>query len=669
MRTSLPPTGSHSVLLLEDNSSSAERQNTPGVGRGARTITVRVHRVNGHGIELVGRNRYRSGELRGRPGGRTGFALSLLLRATKSPRRTIVVAGAAYGGQARFVEAVAEAGFHFVVQLRPSSEVVMARDNLRHPLASLLKSASWHRTSVVSTDGRKAPYAVARLGKVVLPNGDTAYAFAGQSGGIMGTHRGTILGLSSFESTPRELVRLAAHATWIRPRQRSHRRSSLSPASAAPRTGQSAGLSARSNITVSQGQDRRNLAVENSFKSKSALPRSRRLRIVELFAGAGGMGLGFLLAEKGRRGYRLVHSAEVNPIYVRTLAQNHQQMPRRRVPQATTPVDLRSTAAEDELDDIAASVGGIDVLIGGPPCQGFSMANRNSWSSRNPNNRMIEVFLKHVRRLKPLVFLMENVQGILWTPGSSGPAVVDVIEARMRRAGYVVFPKLLDAVWYGVPQHRTRFFLLGLHTDLGYRAEDFGSWGPFPAPTHGPGLLPPVTVADALRDLPRLRNGAGSDVAAYHEQPSLLNTNAFLRFCRNGAQPETIHDHVTSRHADYVLERFRRIPQGGNWRDIEDCMTNYADVSRTHSNIYRRLRWREPSVTLGHYRKSMLVHPTQNRGLSLREAARLQSFPDWFRFAGTPDGRAGGLMHKQQQLANAVCPLVTKAVAEHLLAL
>src|SRR5262249_14083532 len=98
---------------------------------------------------------------------------------------------------------------------------------------------------------------------------------------------------------------------------------------------------------------------------------------------------------------------------------------------------------------------------------------------------------------------------------------------------------------------------------------------------------------------------------------------------------DIIYDHVTSRHADYVIDRYRRIPQGGNWENIRDHLTNYTDVSRTHSNIYRRLRWNEPSITIGQYRKSMLVHPSQHRGLSLREAARLQSFPDWFRFSGT----------------------------------
>jgi site-specific DNA-cytosine methylase len=145
--------------------------------------------------------------------------------------------------------------------------------------------------------------------------------------------------------------------------------------------------------------------------------------------------------------------------------------------------------------------------------------------------------------------------------------------------------------------------------------------------------------------------------------------NSYLSFLREGAERGVVTDHVTSRHADYVIERYRKIPAGGNWQSIADSLTNYADVSRTHSNIYRRLVWGEPSITIGHYRKSMLVHPSEDRGLSLREAARLQSFPDWFRFAGNPTGGPGGLVHKQQQLANAVCPLVAKAIAEFILEL
>ena len=389
------------------------------------------------------------------------------------------------------------------------------------------------------------------------------------------------------------------------------------------------------------------------------------------------MGLGFLLAGMDNGGYRIVYSGEAIPIVVETLRRNHRFYDSSvavsegaRTPLAVSATDLRDNNALDEADAIARDRGGAHIVIGGPPCQGFSMANRNSWSRRNPNNELIDVFIRYVERLRPLAFLLENVQGILWTQDRfGGVSVVDVIESRLDAAGYQVFPKLVDAAWYGVPQHRARFFLMGLHRDLGYVQEDFGNQGPFPAPTHGTTVQPVVTVGDAIGDLPRIGNGCSIEACSYSESTEGLDGSQFLRYVREGSPKNVLFDHVTSRHADYVIDRYRRIPAGGNWENIRESLTNYANVSRTHSNIYRRLRWDEPSITIGHYRKSMLIHPSQHRGLSLREATRLQSFPDWFRFAGTEDGTPGGLVHKQQQLANAVCPLVTRAIADFMLGL
>jgi site-specific DNA-cytosine methylase len=190
----------------------------------------------------------------------------------------------------------------------------------------------------------------------------------------------------------------------------------------------------------------------------------------------------------------------------------------------------------------------------------------------------------------------------------------------------------------------------------------------FPSPTHGPTCRQPfVTVRQAISDLPFVGNG-NSEPNTPYVVPSKeqLNANPFLKAMREGSRSDPITDHITSKHAPYVIERFERIPAGGNWEDIKDMLTNYADADRTHSNIYRRLTWDAPSITIGHYRKSMLIHPSADRGLSLREASRLQSFPDWFRFAGSLEGQPDTIGHKQQQLANAVCPLVTKALAEYL---
>jgi DNA-cytosine methyltransferase len=444
-------------------------------------------------------------------------------------------------------------------------------------------------------------------------------------------------------------------------------------------------LRARSNIALARQHDQSASSKQQGElferpRTVGALAGSgKKLNVVELFAGAGGMGLGFLLANRRLGGFRLVFSGEVNPVYVETLRRNHATISRWRgdesVQSELCPIDLRLSGSIPEVKERVRDSGGVDVLIGGPPCRGFSMANRNSWRSTNPNNELVEVFLNYVDALQPPVVLMENVQGILWTARGASRnkklGVVDHLSRRFAALGYLVFPKLLDAVWYGVPQFRSRFFLLGIRRDLGYRHEDFGTWGPFPTPTHGPSAEREfVNVRDAIRDLPRIGNGDDrSELPYVRPLREHLRENGFLQAMRARSPRNTVSDHVTSQHADYVIDRYRRIPQGGNWRDIADSLTNYSDPERTHSNIYRRLSWNDPSITIGHYRKSMMVHPSQNRGLSLREASRLQSFPDWFRFSGSPRGRRGGLLQKQQQLGNAVCPLVAKALAEFIMRL
>jgi len=626
-------------------------------------------------------------------------ALKLIDSLRPRPRGVVVVAGPVYGGNTLFLAGLASRDIDFVVEVRPSDRLHLRNGDSRSRLraaAGLLSAAKWKHIKVRAPGAPAAlDYRVARLAEVRLPSNKTGDLFAGQTGGILGIHRGTILGISSKPGLDAEdLLRVVGWARWIRPTTRRQERRSLlagahtkgSQPTSRRRTGTP--LPVRANIDLSRRQDEQAARLHEGFR-KDATPwrgvldsESPALNVIDLFAGAGCMGLGFLLAGDRKRHFRIVFSGEVNPIYAETLRRNHDALARQRarwsedsVPLDTEATDLRSADAIRLVRRSARAVGGVHVLIGGPPCQGFSNANRNSWHSTNPNNRLIDVFLRYVEVLRPPVFLLENVQGILWTPkggrSSERYTVVDHLRRRMAAAGYDLFPKLLDAVWYGVPQYRSRFFLLGLRHDLGYRGDDFGAWGPFPFPTHGPGCSQPyVTVEEAIGDLPPIRNGELRMTQHYHE-PSSLNVHAtpFLSYVRAGAKPGVILDHVTSRHAPYVLERYRRIPEGGNWRDIVGALTNYTDVERTHSNIYRRLRWAEPSVTIGHYRKSMLIHPSQQRGLSLREASRLQSLPDWFRFAGRADGKSNGLVHKQQQLANAVCPLVAMALADFILKL
>jgi DNA (cytosine-5)-methyltransferase 1 len=408
------------------------------------------------------------------------------------------------------------------------------------------------------------------------------------------------------------------------------------------------------------------------------------LRVVDLFAGAGGMSTGFLMASDSDKSFKIIEAAEINPIYLKSLEKNHKYFESNAIDRANdccpkhfSPIDLKSQIGRNRVKDAVDREGGVDILIGGPPCQGFSQSNRNSWSPENPYNKLVDIFVKCAIELEPKVILLENVQGILWTPRPTKKrkkelGVVDYVSKSMMDAGYILFPSVVDAAWYGVPQHRNRFFLLGLHKSLGYSLQDFDEWGAFPKPTHGfLGENNYVTVHDAISDLPQVENGEKRLFQEYEEPSNKdFEANSFLRKMRTMAPLGIIEGHVVSNQADYVIERYRNIPPGGNWENIKHMMTNYGDISRTHSNIYKRLKWEEPSITIGNYRKSMIIHPSQDRGLSLREASRLQSLPDWFTFCGALDDSAtGGIMHKQQQLANAVSFLLTLAIANYILRL
>lgn len=685
---------SKSVLVVEDNAARSNRRPVAGLTRARSTpfILVRLHKVATLGPVLLAQHAYRTGG-RQRGGRRVPLALGMIDKAVgNGTENHLVVAGATYGSNQLFLKGLIERDLDFATEIRPSTRVFpldnpKSRDGQGPVLVrTLLRRAAWEHLDIrVPGATASIRYYAADLGRIRLGPSVVARLFAAQTGGIPGVHHGTVFLLTPpGKKSMKQLLRAAGWARWIRPAVRKREREAYQSTPALnTKLRRTYIVPLRSNIRLSRRQDQsiswgEFKLSEKPQKMRRVLASLEHVNVAELFAGAGGMGLGFLLAGGDKRRYRLVFSAEANPIYAETLKRNYEFLrdlheDHRLTPRDLCPVDLRTPEALKAIRACDTKTNGIHLLIGGPPCQGFSSANRNSWYGANPNNRLVNVFLRYVEVLKPLMFLMENVQGILWTPkagSSNGTGVVRNLARRFNAMGYLVFPKLLDAVWYGVPQHRSRFFLLGIRSKLGYSERDFGSWGPFPLPSHGPGTERPyVTVKDAMRDLPAVGNGESHEIQPYRSPSSRCRDNDFLELMRAGAPKGVILDHITSRHADYVIERYRMIPQGKNWEAISNKLTNYTAVERTHSNIYRRLKWNEPSITIGHYRKSMLVHPSQHRGLSLREASRLQSFPDWFRFAGSTNGNGGGLVHKQQQLANAVCPLVTKAIAEFLLTL
>ena len=281
------------------------------------------------------------------------------------------------------------------------------------------------------------------------------------------------------------------------------------------------------------------------------------------------------------------------------------------------------------------------VVFGGPPCQGFSTSNQRTRHPSNPKNWLFLEFFRIVDAIRPEWVVFENVAGILQTDRGSFAAM---IQERLRQSGYQVTAGPLNAADFGCPQRRTRYFLVaGRET----QPPDL------PSPN---GSCSRPTVRDALEDLPPLENGASVDMLPYRSDPQ----SAYAGELRGGLTE--CCGHLVSRNAPEIVARYPFIPQGGNWRDIPATMMgSYANPRRCHTGIYRRLIENQPSVVIGNYRKNMLIHPTQHRGLSVREAARLQSFPDHYRFFGS-------IGQQQRQVGNAVPPLLAKAVFDRLVA-
>lgn len=341
---------------------------------------------------------------------------------------------------------------------------------------------------------------------------------------------------------------------------------------------------------------------------------------IDLFAGAGGLSLGANWA-----GISTVYAVEFDKATVVTYKSNHQDC----------------TVLNDDIANVSKVDMPIEspfVLFGGPPCQGFSTSNQRTRTLDNPKNTLFKHFIRLVSELKPRWVVFENVQGIV---GFQNGTVVNELVNELEKLSYKVNRKILDAVNFGVPQYRKRFILVANNANIQFsfpsKQENF------------------ITVKEAIGDLPILKNGVKIDILDY--RPNYISK--YIQFIRNGSMSAT--QNYVSKNEDYVIERYKYIKQGQNWQAIPDLlMKNYADKKKCHSGIYRRLCNSQPSAVISNYRKNMLIHPTQNRGLSVREAARLQSFPDTFKFHGL-------ISEIQQQIGNAVPPLLAKAIFDRII--
>ena len=377
------------------------------------------------------------------------------------------------------------------------------------------------------------------------------------------------------------------------------------------------------------------------------------LRTIDLFSGAGGITEGFRQA-----GYECLYANDSMPEAVRTFELNH--------PEAWADCnDIEKVKPADIRAELGLKKGELDVLVGGPPCQGFSI-NAPDRFLKDPRNKLFKDYVRFLEEFEPKTFLFENVPGLL----SLGDGkVLDRILAEFVRLDYHVTVRILFAAHYGVPQERWRLILLGS------RLSEIRP----PEPTHyasgranfrgGGGVLTfqltdsdkrrlmlAVNVGEAIGDLPRLSMGEGAETIGY----SAGKASEYARRMRN---PEGVtYNHFAAKLAKQNIERMKFVKPGGSWRDIpHELLPKGMQRARKsdHTKRYGRLRNDGLAGTVmtkcdPHWGTVFL--PDQERSLTVREAARFQSFPDSYQFLGPR-------VSQYEQVGNAVPVLMAKAIA------
>ena len=377
------------------------------------------------------------------------------------------------------------------------------------------------------------------------------------------------------------------------------------------------------------------------------------LRVLDLFAGCGGLSVGLQKA-----GHTITGACERDVWASETHAANHP---------GTTLItkDIKDVEAGFWRDSFR---GAVDLVAGGPPCQGFSVSGKRQFGLILDQNELVKEFLKVVRDVEPRFALIENVGGFKTGRMNGKERVLDYVLRTLAEMGFEARVIALQALEYGVPSLRSRLFIVGSRT--GFAID------PTPTPTHSKtgknGFQRYVSAEEALSDLPPLlaRKGA-SDGSPYFSRAQ----NAFQRALREGTKG--VFNHVAMNHSPRLVERFRTIPHGSSAYHIGDRDGTGEETVTVYKTNNQRLRPDQPSPCVTANFQSTHVHYRDDRTLTAREAARLMTFPDWFVFHGKRTQMSSSFLkqygrehenHLSQynQIGNAVPPRLAEAIGERL---
>jgi DNA (cytosine-5)-methyltransferase 1 len=386
-------------------------------------------------------------------------------------------------------------------------------------------------------------------------------------------------------------------------------------------------------------------------------------KVLDTFAGAGGFSLGFEEA-----GCIISGAIEIDDWASSTFAYNHPQT-------NVITADIR-LLNDKKLYNLFKN-DAPDIILGGPPCQGFSVANINKGDPKDPRNTLFHEFIRLGKLFSPQVMVMENVPNLVNIKTENKENVMDIIQMELINLGYNVYIDILSAVDYGVPQIRKRLFIIASKNPLKK---------PFPAKTHDihcDGLFAESfqktpTLWDAISDLPEIEAREGAEEMDYTNNPQ----NEYQTQMRNYALK--VYNHKSMKHSKRLVERFNSMKWGESTTDVPEYLKPIKRNSgnkisdKTYDQNNRRMYPDKPCHTIPASFYANFVHPYKNRNFTAREGARIQSFPDTYIFKGKATVVSHKLLTREKrleekflcqytQIGNAVPPLMAKAVAENII--